>query len=135
MNWLGDYLGYLAGALLATVPIVNPFGAVPIVMSASAHLPEAERQRQIRRACVYAFALMAGVLIAGGLTYGEKEDGVDSLCSRAGWREARGDRRECWSQGPYGGDRGGASLRRLEDFACWRVERRVPQVPRAGSPP
>jgi multiple antibiotic resistance protein len=67
MTWLGDYLGYLAGALLAIVPIVNPFGAVPIVMSASAHLPELERRRQIRRACTYAFVLMAGFLVAGGL--------------------------------------------------------------------
>ena len=67
MTWLGDYLGYLAGALLAIIPIVNPFGAVPIVMSASAHLPEAERRRQIRRACTYAFFLMAGFLVAGGV--------------------------------------------------------------------
>jgi multiple antibiotic resistance protein len=67
MNWLGTYLGFLAGALLAILPIVNPFGAVPLVMSASGHLPEAERQRQIRRACVYTFFLMAGFMIAGGL--------------------------------------------------------------------
>ncbi len=67
MTWLGDYLGYLAGALLAIIPIMNPLGAVPIVMSASAHLPEAERRRQIRRACTYAFFLMAGFLVAGGV--------------------------------------------------------------------
>src|SRR5512136_1984067 len=67
MTWMGDYLGYLAGALLAILPIVNPFGAVPIVMSASSHLPEQERQRQIRRACTYAFFLMAGFLVAGGV--------------------------------------------------------------------
>jgi multiple antibiotic resistance protein len=67
MTWLGDYLGYLAGALLAIVPIVNPFGAVPLVMSAASHLPEQERLRQIRRACTYAFVLMAGFLVAGGL--------------------------------------------------------------------
>jgi multiple antibiotic resistance protein len=67
MTWVGDYFGYLAGALLAILPIVNPFGAVPIVMSASAHLPDQERQRQIRRACTYAFVLMAGFLVAGGL--------------------------------------------------------------------
>ena len=67
MTWLGDYLGYLAGALLAILPIVNPFGAVPLVMSAAAHLPVQERLRQSRRACVYAFFLMAGCLVAGGL--------------------------------------------------------------------
>ena len=67
MNPLADYLGYTAGAVLAILPIVNPLGAVPIVMSVAAHLPEAERQRQIRRACIYTFALMTGFLVAGSL--------------------------------------------------------------------
>jgi multiple antibiotic resistance protein len=67
MNWLGAYFSYVAGALLAILPIVNPFGAVPLVMSAASHLPPQERLRQIRRACVYTFFLMAGFLVAGGL--------------------------------------------------------------------
>ena len=41
MNWLTDYLGYTAGAVLAILPIVNPLGAVPIVMTVAAHLPDA----------------------------------------------------------------------------------------------
>ena len=67
MSWIGFYFSSLAAALLAILPIVNPFGAVPLVMSASGHLPEQERLRQIRRACVYTFLLMAGFLVAGGL--------------------------------------------------------------------
>jgi len=67
MNWIAVYFASLAGALLAILPIVNPFGAVPLVMSAAAHLPEQERLRQIRRACTYVFFLMAGFLVAGGL--------------------------------------------------------------------
>ena len=67
MDLLTDFLGYAAGAVLAILPIVNPLGAVPIVMSVAAHLPEAERQRQIRRACIYTFALMTGFLVAGSL--------------------------------------------------------------------
>jgi multiple antibiotic resistance protein len=67
MNWIAVYFASLAGALLAIVPIVNPFGAVPLVMSVAAHLPEQERLRQIRRACTYTFFLMAGFLVAGGL--------------------------------------------------------------------
>src|SRR5512145_2397888 len=63
MNWLTDYLGYTAGAVLAIIPIVNPLGAVPLVMTVAAHLPEAERQRQIRRACLYTFFLMTGFLV------------------------------------------------------------------------
>jgi multiple antibiotic resistance protein len=67
MNWLTDYLGYAAGAVLAILPIVNPLGAVPLVTTVAAHLPEAERQRQVRRACVYTFALMTAFLVAGSL--------------------------------------------------------------------
>lgn len=61
------FLGYVAGAVLAILPIVNPLGAVPLVMTVASHLPEAERRRQIRRACIYTFAMMAGFLIAGSL--------------------------------------------------------------------
>ncbi|MFO1408453.1 MAG: MarC family NAAT transporter [Steroidobacteraceae bacterium] len=67
MKLLTVYLGYAAGALLAILPIVNPLGAVPLVISVASHLPEQERLRQIRRACVYTFALMAGFLVAGSL--------------------------------------------------------------------
>ena len=67
MNWLVAYLGYTAGAVLAILPIVNPLGAVPLVTTVAAHLPDAERQRQIRRACLYTFFLMTGFLVAGSL--------------------------------------------------------------------
>ena len=67
MQLLTAYLGYAVGALLAILPIVNPLGAVPLVVSVAAHLPEQERLRQIRRACIYTFALMTGFLVAGSL--------------------------------------------------------------------
>jgi multiple antibiotic resistance protein len=67
MGWFASYLGYAAGALLAILPIMNPLGAVPLVMSVAAHLPEQERQRQIRRACTYTFVLSASFLVAGSL--------------------------------------------------------------------
>jgi multiple antibiotic resistance protein len=67
MNWLGEYLGYAAGAVLAILPIVNPLSAVPLVMTAAGNLSVEERQRQVRRACTYSFVLMAGFLIAGSL--------------------------------------------------------------------
>ena len=67
MAWFTTYLGYAAGALLAILPIVNPLGAVPLVISVASHLPEKERLRQIRRACVYTFVLMSSFLVAGSL--------------------------------------------------------------------
>ena len=36
-------------------------------MSVAAHLPEQERQRQIRRACIYTFVLCSSFLVAGSL--------------------------------------------------------------------
>jgi multiple antibiotic resistance protein len=65
MNWLAQYFGYAVSAVLAILPIVNPLGAVPLVMTAAANLSEGERQSQVRRACIYSFALMAGFLVAG----------------------------------------------------------------------
>ena len=67
MTFASDYLAYAAGAVLAILPIVNPLSAVPLVMTAGAHLSLEERQRQIRRACTYSFVLMAGFLLAGSL--------------------------------------------------------------------
>jgi multiple antibiotic resistance protein len=67
MAWFTTYLGYAAGALLAILPIVNPLGAVPLVISVASHLPEKERRRQILRACVYTFVLMSSFLVAGSL--------------------------------------------------------------------
>ena len=67
MELLTTFIGYLAGALVAILPIVNPPGAVPLLMTVAAHLPEAERQRQVRRACGYVFVMMAAFLIAGGV--------------------------------------------------------------------
>jgi multiple antibiotic resistance protein len=67
MQWTSTYLGYVAAALAAILPIVNPLGAVPLVVSAAGHLPEDERRRQIGRACGYTFMLMSGFLIAGSL--------------------------------------------------------------------
>jgi len=33
MNWLTSYVGYMAAAIFAILPIVNPLGAVPLVMT------------------------------------------------------------------------------------------------------
>ena len=67
MTMPSDYFAYAAGAVLAILPIVNPLSAVPLVMTAGAHLSVEERQRQVRRACTYSFVLMAGFLLAGSL--------------------------------------------------------------------
>jgi multiple antibiotic resistance protein len=67
MNWLTSYVGYMAAAVFAILPIVNPLGAVPLVMTVTSHLSVEERQRQVRRACLYTFVLMVSFLVAGGV--------------------------------------------------------------------
>jgi multiple antibiotic resistance protein len=67
MNWLTSYVGYMAAAIFAILPIVNPLGAVPLVMTVTSHLSVEERQRQVRRACIYTFVLMVSFLVAGGV--------------------------------------------------------------------
>ena len=67
MNWFISYAGYMIGAVVAILPIVNPLGAVPLVMAVTSHLTEEERLRQVRRACIYTFVLMVSFLVAGGV--------------------------------------------------------------------
>jgi multiple antibiotic resistance protein len=67
MRWSIEFFAYVGAAIVAILPIVNPLGAVPLVMSLTADMPEAERLRQVKQACIYSFALMAGFLVAGSL--------------------------------------------------------------------
>lgn len=67
MRPLLEGLLYVFGTVGALLPIVNPFSAVGLVVSITAHLSEAERIEQIRRACLYMFWILTAFLIAGGL--------------------------------------------------------------------
>ncbi len=67
MQFAIDFLTYVAATVGALLPIVNPFSAVGLVAGITAHLSEEERSDQIRRACVYMFAILAVFLVAGGL--------------------------------------------------------------------
>lgn len=67
MNWLTEAVTYVFSTVAALLPIVNPFSAVGLVVSITAGLSEAERTEQVRRACIYMFAILTTFLIAGGL--------------------------------------------------------------------
>jgi multiple antibiotic resistance protein len=62
-----QFLAYVGTAIVAILPIVNPLGAVPLVMSLTAGMSDDERLQQVTQGCIYSFALMAGFLIAGSL--------------------------------------------------------------------
>jgi multiple antibiotic resistance protein len=67
MTWLTEALTYILSTIGALLPIVNPISAAPLVVSITSNLDEAERTRQVRRACIYMFAILTAFLVAGGL--------------------------------------------------------------------
>lgn len=64
---LTEALGYVFGAVVALLPIVNPFSVIGMVLAITADLTPQEREHQIRRACIYMFCILAAFLVAGSL--------------------------------------------------------------------
>jgi len=60
-------IGSFVAAFAGLFPIVNPFGAVPLFLSLTAHLSEAERHRQARKVIRNAFVIMLVSLLLGGV--------------------------------------------------------------------
>jgi multiple antibiotic resistance protein len=59
--------GYVFSTVLALLPIVNPLSAIGVVLAITRNLTERERAEQIKRACIYMFAMLVAFLVAGGL--------------------------------------------------------------------
>ncbi|MBE9610385.1 MarC family NAAT transporter [Chitinilyticum piscinae] len=55
------------GTLMALLPICNPLISVGVLPGLTAHLSEAERARQVRRACYYMAGILTTFLLAGAL--------------------------------------------------------------------
>ncbi len=58
-------LKYIPLVTLGLLPIMNPLGTVPLFLSLTARMPEAQRKAQARRACLYAFAILTAFLFLG----------------------------------------------------------------------
>ena len=67
MDLVKEFVTYVAATIGALLPIVNPFSAVGLVGGITAHLSDDERNEQIRRACLYMFAILVTFLVAGGV--------------------------------------------------------------------
>jgi multiple antibiotic resistance protein len=67
MELFKEFITYVAATVGALLPIVNPFSAVGLVVGITAHLTEAERNEQIRRACLYMFWILITFMVAGGV--------------------------------------------------------------------
>jgi multiple antibiotic resistance protein len=62
-----DSVLYILSTVLALLPIVNPLSTVGLVVSITEGLTDAERDAQLRRACVYMFCILTAFLVAGGV--------------------------------------------------------------------
>jgi len=67
MSWTEEIVRYLFSTVAALLPIVNPLSAVGMLVGITADLSDQERLRQVKRACIYMFCILATFLIAGGL--------------------------------------------------------------------
>jgi multiple antibiotic resistance protein len=67
MSVLTEALSYVFGAVIALLPIVNPFSVIGMVLAITSDLTPQEREQQIRRACIYMFFILAAFLVGGSL--------------------------------------------------------------------
>lgn len=67
MDFAADFLSYVGLTVLTLLPIINPVGTAVLLLGIGAHLQPAARERQIRKACVYAFGILVAFLLAGTL--------------------------------------------------------------------
>jgi multiple antibiotic resistance protein len=67
MNSFGQGFAYVVSTVVALLPIVNPFSTIALLISITADRSEREREEQIRRACLYMFAILVAFLVAGSL--------------------------------------------------------------------
>jgi multiple antibiotic resistance protein len=67
MDFATDFLSYVGLTVLTLLPIINPVGTAVLLLGIGAHLEPVARERQIRKACVYAFGILVAFLLAGTL--------------------------------------------------------------------
>lgn len=67
MDFAADFLSYVGLTVLTLLPIINPVGTAVLLLGIGAHLEPAARERQIRKACVFAFGILVAFLLAGTL--------------------------------------------------------------------
>ena len=67
MEFAADFLSYVGLTVLTLLPIINPVGTAVLLLGIGAHLEPTARERQIRKACVYAFGILVAFLLAGTL--------------------------------------------------------------------
>lgn len=67
MNFAADFLSYVGLTVMTLLPIINPVGTAVLLLGIGAHLDPAARERQVRKACVYASGILIAFLLLGTL--------------------------------------------------------------------
>ncbi len=67
MDFTADFLGYVGLTVMTLLPIINPVGTAVLLLGIGAHLDPAARERQVRRACIYASGILVAFLLLGTL--------------------------------------------------------------------
>ena len=67
MNFAADFLGYVGLTVMTLLPIINPVSTAVLVLGIGAHLSPTERERQVRKACIYASGILITFLLLGTL--------------------------------------------------------------------
>jgi len=67
MNFAADFLGYVGLTVMTLLPIINPVGTAVLLLGIGARLDPAARERQVRKACVYASGILIAFLLLGTL--------------------------------------------------------------------
>ena len=83
MTGIGDFLSWVGVTLITLVPIINPVSTAVLLLSISAHLTAAERNRQITWACIYMTGILVTFLLAGHLVmviFGISIPGIRIAC-------------------------------------------------------
>jgi multiple antibiotic resistance protein len=71
------FISFFLGSLVSLLTITNPLSKIPLFLSLTGDMLQAERHLQARKACIYAFIILAVSLFAGvfilhgfGISYG-----------------------------------------------------------------
>jgi multiple antibiotic resistance protein len=67
MNFAADFLGYVGLTVMTLLPIINPVGTAVLLLGIGAHLDPSARERQVRKACIYASGILIAFLLLGTL--------------------------------------------------------------------
>ncbi|MDH4260758.1 MAG: MarC family NAAT transporter [Gammaproteobacteria bacterium] len=67
MSFAADFVGYVGLTVMTLLPIINPVGTAVLLLGIGAHLDPVARERQVRKACIYASGILIAFLLLGTL--------------------------------------------------------------------